>query len=155
MNAPEDDLQTYARAHIPLVDAMDIRVLELSSGGVRLAVPLAPNLNHRATAFGGSLSAAGVFAGWAYVHARLQEEVSRHRVVIQRSSIEYLLPVETDFEVHCTHPPEAAWKRLRNMLSRAGKGRVTLDLTITGRTSEVAVRMTATYVAISLDSPHL
>ena len=51
-------LQAFLLAHVPLAGAMGVRVVEAGEAGVRLALPLAPNLNHHGTAFGGSVSAA-------------------------------------------------------------------------------------------------
>src|SRR6266540_3523639 len=50
-------LQKYLHDHIPLSKAMDVEVVEATDDGVTLAAPLAPNINHRETVFGGSASA--------------------------------------------------------------------------------------------------
>ena len=38
---------------------------------VVIEAPLAPNINHRKTVFGGSASALGILAAWSLVHLRL------------------------------------------------------------------------------------
>ena len=52
MDTPE--VQTYLHDHIPLSAAMGAGVSQADTEIVRLSAPLEPNLNHRATAFGGS-----------------------------------------------------------------------------------------------------
>jgi len=55
------ELQTYLHQHIPLSQAMQFTVVEASLQQVVLTAPLAPNINHRETVFGGSASAVAVF----------------------------------------------------------------------------------------------
>ena len=59
------DIEHYLHAHIPLSLAMGVKVLSSSREAVRLSAPLAPNINHRATVFGGSASAVALLAAWA------------------------------------------------------------------------------------------
>ena len=80
-----DRLTAYLHEHIPLTAAMGVRVLEARPERVRLRAPLGPNLNHRATAFGGSLSGLGILAGWCVMHVRLRPELPEARLVIARS----------------------------------------------------------------------
>ena len=61
--------------------------------------PLQPNLNHRKTAFGGSIATMGIIASWTLVWLKLKDCGLDHRIVIQNSSTSYLTPIEQDFEV--------------------------------------------------------
>ncbi len=84
-------LQRYLYAQMPLSKAMGVRVLEANAALVRLSAPLAPNLNHRQTFFGGSAAALATLAAWALAHQKLlaEEGLDAH-LVIQRSSMEYI-----------------------------------------------------------------
>ena len=62
------ELQTYLHQHIPLSQAMQVTVVEASLQQVVLTVPLAPNINHRETVFGGSASAVANLAAWSMLH---------------------------------------------------------------------------------------
>ena len=53
MPAP-DDLTEYLHSHIPLTRHLGVRVAGLDDASARLCAPLAANLNHRDTAFGGT-----------------------------------------------------------------------------------------------------
>ena len=68
----EDELQAFLRERIPLSDAMQVSVRSISAGQVVLSAPIAPNLNHRDTVFGGSASALAILAAWSVVCVRLQ-----------------------------------------------------------------------------------
>lgn len=95
MNATE--LEARLLAAIPLARAMGVRVGQADPDAVMLTAPLEPlNINHERTAFGGSLHAVGVLAGWALVTLGLENAPVGY-LVIQESQIEYLRPVQGDF----------------------------------------------------------
>jgi hypothetical protein len=52
-------LEQYLHEHIPLSAAMGVKVVQADPQCVVLTAPLAPNINHRDTVFGGSASGAG------------------------------------------------------------------------------------------------
>ncbi|HEX5521239.1 MAG TPA: thioesterase domain-containing protein [Longimicrobiaceae bacterium] len=120
-------LEAYLHEHIPISQPLGIRVLEAGPDGIRLAAPLAPNLNHRQTAFGGSLSAVAILAAWSCLHLRLRTEGSDARVVIQSNSMEYLAPAEGDFVAVCRAPSAERWDLFRRTLERRGRARLALD----------------------------
>jgi thioesterase domain-containing protein len=66
------ELAQYLHEHIPLSRAMGVEVVEATWDGVSLRAPLAPNINHRETVFGGSASAVAILAAWALLYVRLQ-----------------------------------------------------------------------------------
>ena len=47
------ELEAYLHEHIPLSKAMGVSVVSVEEGIVILRAPLAPNINHRETVFGG------------------------------------------------------------------------------------------------------
>lgn len=128
-------VQRYLHEHIPLSRHLGARVLEAGPTAVRLAAPLAPNLNHRGTAFGGSLSALAILSGWTWVFVNLRAEGFDGRIVIQSSSVDYLSPAEADFEAVCRAPSPERWRHFRETLEQRGRGRIELeaDLTVGGR----------------------
>jgi hypothetical protein len=48
------ELERYLHEHIPLTRAMALGVVAITADAVILQAPLQPNINHRATVFGGS-----------------------------------------------------------------------------------------------------
>ncbi|MBA3314786.1 MAG: YiiD C-terminal domain-containing protein [Planctomycetaceae bacterium] len=142
-----DALTRYLHDHIPLTRHMQIVVVECGAARIVLAAPLAPNVNHRATAFGGSLSSAAILAGWAWLHVRLTELGRRQRLVISESTTTYEHPVDGAFEAICESPAAAEFDRFTQILDRRGKARITLKshVTCNGR---VAVRHIGRYAAV-------
>src|SRR4051812_36859489 len=95
------EVERYLHAHIPISSAMGVRVVTAGPNGVTLSAPLAANINHRATAFGGSLSAVAILSAWAWLHVAMRDAGLPSRLVIQRNSVEYLAPIAGDFEARC------------------------------------------------------
>jgi thioesterase domain-containing protein len=119
-------LERYLHQQIPLSAAMGVRVRMATPERVQLAVPLAPNINHSETAFGGSAAAAATLSAWALLHLRLARARLQARLVIQRSSMEYEQPIPGDFDAVCHFTDEPAWERFRVTLARRGRARLTL-----------------------------
>ncbi len=122
MNAQE--LERYLHEHIPLSAAMQVAVEEVSEQAVRLRAPLAPNINHRETVFGGSASALAILSSWSLLHLRLKTAGVSGRLVIQRNSMEYERPISGEFfaESYLTDPEKWAW--FLRVLARKGRSRI-------------------------------
>ena len=141
-------VERYLHIHIPLTAAMQATVLSLDDAGVRLAAPLAPNINHRHTVFGGSAAALAILSAWTLIHTRLRDAGQVARIVIQRSHMDYLLPLHGAFEAFCPAPPEERWARFMTALERRGRGRIVLHAELYGE-NELAGRFEGTYVALA------
>lgn len=120
-------VKQYLHEHIPLSQVMAISVVSCSSDSVTLSAPLEPNINHRSTAFGGSISAVAILSAWTFIHVQLQTQSIPCRIVIQSNSMEYLKPIEGKFQACCMAPPQERWDRFIKTLSRRGKGRIALN----------------------------
>ncbi|QDT63907.1 Putative thioesterase (yiiD_Cterm) [Calycomorphotria hydatis] len=125
-------------------------VTEISSESVQIEAPLKANINHRETAFGGSLNAIATLAGWALLHFRLRQEGFRGRLVIQRSQTDFHYPVEEDFIAVCHVPPEKEWAKFLAALKRRGRARVDL-VSYVGPIDNPAVTLHGRFVAITLE----
>ena len=123
------ELEHTLHAEIPLSRAMGIRVVAYDGSKLQLSAPLAPNTNHKSTAFGGSLYSLAVLCGWGLLHLKLREAGLHKHIVIQESSIRYLLPVEGEMMAEC-RLDKAAFARFLHTLEKHGKGRLALDVGI-------------------------
>jgi thioesterase domain-containing protein len=128
--SPEAALEVYLHAHIPLSRAMGVRVVEASAARVRLAAPLAPNLNHRRTAFGGSIASLATLAGWGWLHVQLAHHRPPVRLVVQKSALEYLEAIDDDFEAVCEAPAAEQRERFERMLAQKGRSRLELAVAV-------------------------
>jgi thioesterase domain-containing protein len=145
------ELQAYLHEHIPLSRAMDVAVVAIDAEDVVLRAPLAPNINHRETAFGGSMSALAILAAWSLLHARCRSEGIDARLVIQRNSMEYEQPVEGDF-IARARVDELEWQRFTRMLARKGKARIGIA-SIIEYEGRAAGRFVGDFVALQTHQP--
>lgn len=122
----EQDLQQYLHDHIPLSRAMAVVVRSVTAGGVTLEAPLAPNLNHRGTVFGGSASSLAILSAWALVHSRLRAEGLDSRLVIQRNTMAYERPMDGSFTGTSALARPEAWPAFLRTLRRMGRARITV-----------------------------
>ena len=141
-------LQSVLHHDIPLTAEMGLTVLEWREQQLSLHLPLAPNVNHKSTMFGGSLYCGAVLAGWGWLHLRLKEEgITDGHIVIQEGQISYPLPVTGDATAICPAADVAVWKKFLAMYRRYGRARLTLDTRIVNQGSaEHAVTFTGQYV---------
>ncbi|HEY4213218.1 MAG TPA: YiiD C-terminal domain-containing protein [Steroidobacteraceae bacterium] len=142
-----EEVEAYLREHIPLSTAMGVRVKSATVDRVRLAAPLAPNVNHHETVFGGSASAVATLAAWTLLHLRLEaargasppesldgghegpgssRPWDRVQLVIQRGAMEYRKPIPGDFDAVCEFCDAPAWTRFSATYARRGRARLTL-----------------------------
>lgn len=130
------EIEVYLHRHIPISSAMEVRVMSCDASGVTLAAPLAPNINHRATVFGGSASAVAILSAWTWLHFALRDAGQPSRLVIQGNRMEYLAPITADFESLCAAPPTAIVEKFLRTLRRHGKARIAVEavLTCAGKT---------------------
>lgn len=140
-------LQQYLHDHIPLSKAMQVSAKSVSQDSVVLGAPLGPNINHRETVFGGSASALAILAAWSLLHVRLLGHGQACRLVIQRNTMEYLLPIAGEFTAVASLPEPQAWPRQIRMLERKGTARfsVASELQYAGR---AAGRFVGEFVAL-------
>lgn len=144
------DLEAYLHAHIPLSAAMQVAVVSVSSDSVTLGAPLAPNINHRSTAFGGSVSTLAILSAWSLVNLRLRAEGLHTRLVIQSNRMDYDAPIESGFTATAMLADESAWSPFLKMLARKGRARIVVQSVV--RCGEaVGGRFEGEFVAFRLE----
>jgi thioesterase domain-containing protein len=134
----EHEIEQYLHRHIPLSAAMGVRVRAATLERVELAAPLAPNINHHETLFGGSGAAIATLSAWTLANLRLRHANVRARLVIQRNAMSYDEPIEGDFTALCEKPDDAQWQRFLTMLDRRGRGRITMTAQLVYRSRPAA-----------------
>jgi len=140
-------LELYLHRHIPLSKAMEASVVARDDGGIELSAPLPPNLNHRGTAFGGSVSSLAVLSAWTLLHVELGAAQLPSRIVIQKSEFTYLKPIDGEFRAVCLRPAPAVWNRFLTTLRRRGKARIALTASVFYGEVEAGL-FTGDYVAL-------
>jgi thioesterase domain-containing protein len=148
MNRDSRYLESLLHNDIPLTQEMGVKVLSWHEHQLRLQLPLAPNVNHKSTMFGGSLYCAAVLAGWGWLCLRLREAaIEDGHIVIQEGQISYPLPVTGNAIALCDAPEEKVWRKFLATYERYGRARLTLQTRVTNIDSdEDAVRFSGQYV---------
>ena len=102
MEVNAQDLVQILSDNIKLYEHLGITVQALDSHRAILKVDLQKNLNHKGTAFGGSLYATGVLSAYALVLAGLKHyKIPTENIVIAKGVIEYHRPIDSDFTIIC------------------------------------------------------
>jgi thioesterase domain-containing protein len=142
------ELEQYLHEHIPLSRAMAVGVASIDEGTVILRAPLAPNINHQESVFGGSASALAILAGWALLHMRLRAAGVASRLVIQRNTMEYEQPITGAFTARAWLEQPERWGQFTAMLMRKGKGRIAVSAVL-GQAGGQAGRFRGEFVALA------
>ena len=111
-----------------------------------VTAPLAENINHKDTAFAGSLNALATLTGWGLIWLVLKEAHEEAKVIIQESTIQYLVPVAGDFSAQCHKPQEDQLARFLHILRERGKARITLTVRIE-HAGQTAVLFSGRFIA--------
>jgi len=142
------ELERYLHEHIPLSRAMAASVVAVLRDEVSLAAPLAANINHRDTVFGGSAAALAMLAGWSLLHVRLRAEGSEARLVIQRNTMEYQRPIAGDFTARAALEHPQRWQQFTATLARRGKARIAVTALLE-QGGQIAGRLSGEFVALA------
>ena len=143
------ELEKYLHNRIPLSKAMEVSVVSVSADAVVLRAPLAPNINHRETVFGGSASTLAILAAWSLLQMRLSDEgINDIQLVIQRSAMEYEKPIFGEFTAKASMEYIEGWATFTRMLARKGKGRVTVK-SVLEHAGQIVGRLSGEFVALS------
>lgn len=122
-----EDLEIYLHEQIPLSAAMGVSVRAITEASVTLAAPLAPNINHKSTVFGGSASALCILAAWSTLHVRLIDAGLSSEIVIQSNTMEYERPMHGEFVATGAISAASDWPGFVRMLERRKRARIEIE----------------------------
>ncbi len=156
-----DDLQARIRTQIPLARAIDLAIGTCDGNRLVMHAPLAPNINDKGCAFGGSLASVMTLAGWSLVTLALEQRDLACDVFVGRSEVAYLSPVWSDFQAIAELDVDADWAAFFATLARRGKARIAVACHVRERDADArCATLTAQFVAKRRDgdpdkaSPH-
>ncbi|MEZ6123045.1 MAG: YiiD C-terminal domain-containing protein [Planctomycetaceae bacterium] len=116
-----EELEDYIHRQIPITLAMGVRIQQADVDRVVLTAPLAPNINHRETVFGGSAAAIATLAAWTLILVRLRSVPLRARLVIAENSMRYTRPITGDFSATAEVQDPDEWHAFLSGLQRKEK----------------------------------
>lgn len=150
MNTPTkfaQALEVTLHKEIPITRQIGIRVVEYDGTRLTLAAPIERNINHKATAFAGSLNSVVTLAGWGLIWIALREAGLDATIVIQDSTSYYRRPVTRDFSATCQKRDDALMAQFVRMLREKGKARLELEAEVR-ENDVVAMSFQGRYVAM-------
>jgi len=121
-------LQTALHTHIPISGHMGIEAESYDGERLVLRAPLANNINHQQSAFGGSLFSLSALAGWSIVQLKLAEMKITANTVIAGGDVSYSQPVFTTLHCEIELPP--TYPAFRDKLLNTGKASILLTSNI-------------------------
>jgi len=141
------DITAHLHEQIPLTQAMGLAVTSWDGVTVTLTAPLAPNQNHADTAFGGSISTLGIMAGFCLLTLLFKDRNISTRVLIQKSTTDFLRPIDGDLIATATLPPANDLADFLTTIQRKRRARIELTSEVSSR-GLVAARHTGLFVAL-------
>jgi thioesterase domain-containing protein len=144
-------LERFIRDTIPLARQIDVHLRAWRDDALVLAAPLAPNVNDKGCAFGGSLASVMTLAGWALVELALRQRGFDCDVFVAHSELRYLAPVWADFEALATLAPEQDWDSFIATLRERGRARIQVHCRVPAVEGDAAT-LEARFVAKRRDS---
>lgn len=112
------ELESAFHELIPISRAMGVKVVAYQGNRLTITAPLALNYNHRKSAFGGSLYAVAVLAGWGLMQLKLGERMLDCNTVVAGAEASYLRPVYEDLTCSAELPADS--ERLFDQLATEG-----------------------------------
>jgi thioesterase domain-containing protein len=137
----------FIRDEIPLAKAMDQQLDTVGLDKLSLLAPLAPNVNDKGCAFGGSLVSLMTLNGWALVEMALRREHLDCDVFVAESSVRYLTPLWRDLRSHAQLAEETSWNTFFATLSARGRARINVECVVPGEDAQPAATLSARFVA--------
>jgi thioesterase domain-containing protein len=112
-----------------------------------LLAPLAPNVNDKGCAFGGSLVSLMTLSGWALVEMALRRYGHDCDVFVAESHVRYLSPLWQDFRSEARLAATASWATFFNTLTTRGRARIEVACVVPGDDGKPAATLSARFVA--------
>jgi len=137
----------FMQTHLPMAQQLGLRVDAFDGHELHLAMPLAPNINDKATMFGGSLYCVSVMACWGMIYLQAKMAgIETPNIVVADAAIKYKLPVPGDCISICRASTETI-RKFESDLAAGHKGRMRLHSTIT-TDAGIAVEFEGRYVLL-------
>jgi thioesterase domain-containing protein len=145
------ELEHEIRREIPLADAMQLRLSHADADRLTISAPLAPNVNDKGCAFGGSLASLLTLAGWGLLVLRLRAAGQDCDVYVQDSHLRYLAPVWGEIHASATLADGEQWEAFFAALAARGKARLKVIASVASD-GAAATTLEARFVALRRDA---
>jgi len=140
-------LVAFIHDGIPLARAMALELGAYDGERLTLASPLAPNVNDKGCAFGGSLVSLMTLACWGVVELALRQRGEDCDVYVGESTVRYLSPVWGDFQAQAQRAEDTSWDTFFATLASRGRARIAVKAEVPGEDGKPAATLAAQFVA--------
>ena len=120
--------EAECRQDIPLLTAMHLSFVSFDNLTLTMQAPLAPNINNKGTAFGGSIASICLFGGWAVsTLAFMDNDIRNTEVVVYKNEMTFERPARGHLVVNAFIKPDDFAACLAR-LKAEDPGRIGLDI---------------------------
>ena len=130
-----------------MAHAMDLQLDAYGDDLLSLRAPLAPNVNDKGCAFGGSLVSLMTLGGWALVELALRRRGEQCDVFVAESTVRYLAPLWQDFRSESQLATGSDWATFFRTLDARGRARIEVACVVPGDDGQPAATLAARFVA--------
>lgn len=126
MNINLVEVLEYIQKNIPITKDFEVSIKSYENNKLIISAPLEKNINHRNSAFGGSMSAIAILSAWGLLFIKQKELELNNTLVIQSSNFSFLHPVLNDFEAVAYLPKKENFDKFLKILHKKGKARISI-----------------------------
>ncbi len=125
-----DQFEADCRRDIPLLTAMQLRFVGYDDLALTMEAPLAPNINNKGTAFGGSIASICLFGGWAVSTLGLKDSgIDNTEIVVFQNDMTFERPARGLLTVKARVAP-AEFEAVLARLKGGDPGRIRFDVNV-------------------------
>lgn len=125
-NFTEKSFKEFLFDNIPITREMGTEIITYKDDLVEIKGSLEKNINHKKTAFGGSINTFLTLSCWAMAFKLIKPMDEKAHIVIQESCVSYLKPISTDFVSTCSYTDTKGAAKYINMYKKYGRSRIEL-----------------------------
>ncbi len=142
MSLPTDVIKELVQNKVAFVARMNLKVLDLEPGHVKLWAPLQGNENHVGSIYAGALFTLAEIPGGALCLTMF--DLSKYYPIVKEMTIRFIRPALTDVTIESSIS-KAEWDRIEAEAQRNGKAEFVLEGKIIDRSGEVVATSKGVY----------
>lgn len=123
-------LESLVHQEIPITQALDIQITELTEHSIRVMAPFEANKNIHNTAFAGSIYTVATIAGWSLVTSLAMQHKLEGSVVLAKAHIQYKQPINGDIVAECQVDNPALVETFIRSFKRKNRARLELAINL-------------------------
>lgn len=141
-------LVDFLQTHVPMAGQLGLNPISFDDQQLTLEAPLAPNINDKGTAFGGSIYCVAVMSCWGMVYLRAHEHgLDKPDIVVSHGEIDYLKPVAGAIVSSC-YASQEQFESFWLDYQQKGRAKIALSSEVKAPDGEVLARFSGRYALL-------